>query len=264
MRISTKGRYALRLMLDLAIHNTGEYISLKDISARQGITVKYLEQIVTGLTRAGFLRSQRGNSGGYRLSRKPEDYTVGEILRAMEGSLEPIACLDDEVNLCPRSSECLTLPFWKGLKDEENGGFYGYFGTDLKLDKDADKGCILHSRILWFFSNAYLTLKNEEDLTYAKHAYEFIKAHCIDSEYGGVFWSVTADGQPADTQKHTYNQAFCIYAMSSYYAASGDEGAIETARTLIDLIETKMRDEGGYLEAFNRDFTPDNVNEKLS
>ena len=117
MRISTKGRYALRLMLDLAIHNTGEYISLKDISARQGITVKYLEQIVTGLTRAGFLRSQRGNSGVYRLSRKPEDYTVGEILRAMEGSLEPIACLDDEVNLCPRSSECLTLPFWKGLSD---------------------------------------------------------------------------------------------------------------------------------------------------
>ena len=69
---------------------------------------------------------------------------------------------------------------------------------NYKLDKDADKGCILHSRILWFFSNAYLTLKNEEDLTYAKHAYEFIKAHCIDSEYGGVFWSVTADGQPAD------------------------------------------------------------------
>ncbi|MBP3216857.1 MAG: Rrf2 family transcriptional regulator [Lachnospiraceae bacterium] len=117
MRISTKGRYALRLMLDLAIHNTGEYISLKDISARQNITVKYLEQIVTGLTRAGFLRSQRGNSGGYRLAKKPEDYTVGEILRAMEGSLEPIACLDDEVNQCPRSGECLTLPFWKGLSD---------------------------------------------------------------------------------------------------------------------------------------------------
>ena len=117
MRISTKGRYALRLMLDLAIPNTGEYISLKDISARQNITVKYLEQIVTGLTRAGFLRSQRGNSGGYRLAKKPEDYTVGEILRAMEGSLEPIACLDDEVNQCPRSGECLTLPFWKGLSD---------------------------------------------------------------------------------------------------------------------------------------------------
>ena len=104
-------------MLDLAIHNTGEYISLKDISARQGITVKYLEQIVTGLTRAGFLRSQRGNSGGYRLAKKPEDYTVGEILRAMEGSLEPIACLDDEGNQGPRSGECLTLPFWKGLSD---------------------------------------------------------------------------------------------------------------------------------------------------
>ncbi len=156
------------------------------------------------------------------------------------------------------------LPFWKGLKDDENGGFYGYVGTDLMIDKKADKGCILHSRILWFFSNAYLTLGNEEELAYAKHAYEFIKNHCIDEEHGGVFWSVTADGKPADTQKHTYNQAFCIYAMSSYYAASGDEEALKTAGTLIELIETRMRDEGGYLEAFKRDFTPDNENEKLS
>ena len=92
MKISTKGRYALRLMLDLAQHNTGEYISLKDISGRQDITVKYLEQIVTSLTRAGFLRSQRGNNGGYRLAKNPAEYKVGDILRAMEGSLDPVNC----------------------------------------------------------------------------------------------------------------------------------------------------------------------------
>ena len=86
MKISTKGRYALRMMLDLAVHDTGEYISLKDISERQDITVKYLEQIVTALTKSGFLRSQRGNNGGYRLARRPADYTVGSILRIMEGS----------------------------------------------------------------------------------------------------------------------------------------------------------------------------------
>ncbi len=115
MKISTKGRYALRLMLDLAEHNTGEYISLKDISERQNVTVKYLEQIVTSLTRAGFLRSQRGNNGGYRLARQPSEYTIGEILRVMEGNLEPIACLENYPNDCPRAEECVTLPFWIGL-----------------------------------------------------------------------------------------------------------------------------------------------------
>ena len=115
MKISTKGRYALRMMLDLAQHNTGEYISLKDISQRQGITVKYLEQIVTVLARAGFVHSQRGNNGGYRLARKPEDYTAGDILRVMEGSLEPIACLETQPNECARSEDCVVLPFWKGF-----------------------------------------------------------------------------------------------------------------------------------------------------
>ena len=115
MKISTKGRYALRLMLDLAEHNTGEFISLKDISERQNVTVKYLEQIVTSLTRAGFLRSQRGNNGGYRLARQPSEYTIGEILRVMEGNLEPIACLENYPNDCPRAEECVTLPFWIGL-----------------------------------------------------------------------------------------------------------------------------------------------------
>lgn len=115
MKISTKGRYALRMMLDLALHNTGEYISLKDISQRQGITVKYLEQIVTVLAKAGFVHSQRGNNGGYRLARKPEDYTAGDILRVMEGSLQPIACLEADPNECARSAYCSVLPFWQGL-----------------------------------------------------------------------------------------------------------------------------------------------------
>lgn len=115
MKVSTKGRYALRLMLDLAEHNTGKFISLKDISERQGITVKYLEQIVTVLAKSGYLRSQRGNNGGYRLSRDPKEYTAGEILRLMEGELVPVACMEDDPVQCSRASECLTLPFWIGL-----------------------------------------------------------------------------------------------------------------------------------------------------
>lgn len=80
------------------------------------------------------------------------------------------------------------LPFWKGLKDEEHGGFYGYMGYDLKTDKKAVKGCILNSRILWFFANAYLLLKDEELLAYAEHAYHFLKEYCLDRENGGVYW----------------------------------------------------------------------------
>ena len=108
MKISTKGRYALRLMLDLAVHNTGENISLKDISSRQEISIKYLEQIVISLSRAGFVRSVRGSQGGYRLAREPKDYTVGSILRLIEGSLAPVSCLDDEPNECPRAEQCAT------------------------------------------------------------------------------------------------------------------------------------------------------------
>ena len=116
MKVSTKGRYALRMMLDLALNDRGEYISLRDISLRQGITVKYLEQLVTGLTRAGFLKSQRGNSGGYRLARKPEEYTAGEILRAVEGDLSPVACLVGDHNDCERADSCFVLSFWTGLR----------------------------------------------------------------------------------------------------------------------------------------------------
>lgn len=117
MKISTKGRYALRVMLDLAEHNTGAYIPLKDIAGRQDLAVKYLEQIIAGLNKAGYLQSLRGNTGGYKLAKSPDQYTVGDILRAAEGSLTPIACLADVPNQCHRRDECQTLPFWEGLND---------------------------------------------------------------------------------------------------------------------------------------------------
>ena len=103
-------------MLDLAENNNGEYIRLKDVAQRQGITVKYLEQIVPQLTKNGFVRSYRGNNGGYMLAKAPEEYTAGEILRAMEGNMAPVACLEDFPNRCPRQETCCTLPFWEGLK----------------------------------------------------------------------------------------------------------------------------------------------------
>lgn len=115
MKISTRGRYALRIMLDLAANDSGGYISLKDIAARQGITVKYLEQIMIALRKAGYLKSSRGSGGGYRLARPASDYTVGDILRATEGNLSPINCLEDDMNMCPRSMACPTLRFWAGL-----------------------------------------------------------------------------------------------------------------------------------------------------
>lgn len=131
MKISTKGRYALRLMLDLAVHNTGENISLKDISSRQEISIKYLEQIVISLSRAGFVRSVRGSQGGYRLAREPKDYTVGSILRLIEGSLAPVSCLDDEPNECPRAEQCATLELWKRLNDAINEVVDGMTLADL-------------------------------------------------------------------------------------------------------------------------------------
>lgn len=120
MKISSKGRYALRLMIDLALYGSGGFTSLKDVSARQGISVKYLEQIVIQLSRAGFLKSARGAGGGYRLAAPPSDYTAGDILRAVEGSLAPVACLEDSVNECPRYGQCSTVHFWEGLNQVIN------------------------------------------------------------------------------------------------------------------------------------------------
>lgn len=115
MKISTKGRYALRLMLDLALNNNGEPVRIKDIAARQEISDKYLEQIISTLNKAGYVKSIRGPQGGYLLTREPEKYTVGMILRLTEGSLAPVACLEDEVNNCPRQEGCATLRLWQML-----------------------------------------------------------------------------------------------------------------------------------------------------
>lgn len=117
MRISTKGRYAVRVMLDLAVNNTGEYIKVKDIAARQEISEKYLEQIISVLNKAGYVKSVRGAQGGYRIARDPAEYTVGMILRLTEGSLNPVACLDDDVNECERCDTCETLEVWKELAE---------------------------------------------------------------------------------------------------------------------------------------------------
>lgn len=161
------------------------------------------------------------------------------------------------------------FPFWESLKDGENGGYYGYKDYDLAVDLYYEKGCILNSRILWFFSNGYLLFGEEHLREAADHAYSFMMEHCLDHEYGGVFWSVEYDGRVKDSTKHTYNQAFAIYALSSYSDAVKDvdkakaDHAKNQAIELFHLIEDKCTDEYGYLEAFDRTFQPAG-NDKLS
>ena len=155
------------------------------------------------------------------------------------------------------------LPFWEKMIDEVNGGFYGRMDYDGTLRKDAVKGGILHARILWAFSNAYTVLKDEEYLQYAKHAYEFLTGAIWDNQFGGMFWTVTADGKPAEDLKHGYCQAMALYAISSYYEASGDEKALMRAMEIYDILENEMHDEYGYKESFTRDFRWAE-NEKLS
>ncbi len=115
MKISTKGRYALRMLIDLASNSEDGFISLKDIAERQGISKKYLEQIVPMLNKSGILRTNRGNKGGYMLAKAPNELTVGDVLRLTEGNLAPVACLEYEPNNCPRKDECATLYIWEGL-----------------------------------------------------------------------------------------------------------------------------------------------------
>lgn len=115
MKISTKGRYALRMLLDLAEHQNDGFIALKDIAKRQNISKKYLEQIIPVLNRSDVLSANRGYQGGYRLAKSPDKYSVGDILRLTEGSIAPVACLDHDPVECPRRDECITLPLWKGL-----------------------------------------------------------------------------------------------------------------------------------------------------
>ena len=131
MKVSTKGRYALRIMIDLAMNDNGEYIRLKEIAERQSITLKYMEQIMPLLTKAGYVRSYRGNNGGYMLARSPEEYTVGDILRTTEGSLAPISCIEETPNRCPRKDYCTTLSFWEGLAKVINEYVDGITLADL-------------------------------------------------------------------------------------------------------------------------------------
>ncbi|MCM1056044.1 MAG: Rrf2 family transcriptional regulator [Firmicutes bacterium] len=120
MKISTRGRYAVRLMLDLALNDTGECIKVKDIAKRQGISEKYLEQIIAVLNKAGYVKSVRGAQGGYRLAKDPGDYTVGMILRLTEGTLAPVACLEEGAPACERCDTCETLEVWKELYEAVN------------------------------------------------------------------------------------------------------------------------------------------------
>ena len=134
MKISTKGRYALRLMVDLAEHKDNGFIALKDVAKRQNISKKYLEQIVPVLNGAGLLATNRGNRGGYRLAKEPKEYTVGDILRITEGSIAPVSCLDSEINLCERKNFCQTLYVWEGLYQVVNEYLDGITVQDI-VDK---------------------------------------------------------------------------------------------------------------------------------
>lgn len=155
------------------------------------------------------------------------------------------------------------IPFWEQMKDFKYGGYYGFMDFDLNVNTMAVKGCILNSRILWFFSNAYMILQDPALLDDAEHAFLFLKNYCYDVENGGIFWSLNYDGSVSDSTKHTYNLAFGIYALSSYYDATKSMEALSMAKSLFQVIEKKCKDEYGYMEAFDKNFTPVS-NEKLS
>lgn len=138
MKISTKGRYALRMLLDLAEHQSSGYVALKDVAERQSISKKYLEQIIPVFHQSDILRTNRGSQGGYRLAKTPDKYTVGEILRLTEGSLAPVACLDHDPMECERSGECATLPVWQGLNRVINEYLDGITLQDI-LDQQQER-----------------------------------------------------------------------------------------------------------------------------
>lgn len=139
MKISTKGRYALRMMLDLAEHQGDGFVALKEIAKRQEISKKYLEQIIPLLNQSNILQTNRGYQGGYRLARTPDQYTVGEILRMTEGSLAPVACLEQTPNQCQRCGECATLSVWEGLERVINEYLDGITLQDILEQKR--QGC---------------------------------------------------------------------------------------------------------------------------
>ena len=131
MKISTKGRYALRTMIDLAQHGTEGLVPLKDVAARQDLSQKYLEQIVTQLSKAGLVKGVRGPQGGYRLAREPKDYNIAEILLLVEGSLAPVECLETDVNTCEHCASCATVDMWAGLYKVVNDYLEGVTLKDM-------------------------------------------------------------------------------------------------------------------------------------
>ena len=137
MMISTKGRYALRVMIDLAEHCNGEYIPMKDVVKRQQVSQKYVERIMTMLSKANFVEAVHGKGGGDRLNRSPDEYIVGDILRLTEGSLAPVACLDCDAEECERADQCRTLPMWKELNNRITDFFDGITIADL-MKKDIE------------------------------------------------------------------------------------------------------------------------------
>lgn len=150
------------------------------------------------------------------------------------------------------------LPYWLERMTDPEGGFYGRRDGNDRLHSDAPRGAILNGRLLWTFSAAYAAVGRPEYLEAATRAYDYIKAHFIDREFGGVYWSVNADGTPADTKKQFYAIAFVIYGLAEYYRVSGSEEALTLARDLFESIELHSRDreKGGYLEAATRDWQP--------
>lgn len=157
------------------------------------------------------------------------------------------------------------MPFWKGLIDREYGGFYGLVTNSLEIDKKAGKGAIATARQLWSFSSVYRVLKKEEYLTYARHAFQFLIDNVYDHEHEGLYWMVDYKGNPLDTRKHVYVQAFGIYALSEYYRVTGEEKALDYAKKLFHLIETVGfdREPGAYKEEFTREWV-EQANEMLS
>jgi len=148
----------------------------------------------------------------------------------------------------------LILPFWLKLVDKEHGGFYGYVGSDGIVDPLGPKGVILHSRILWTFSEAYRRMNKPEYLAAADHAYLFLVNQAMDKEFGGLYWMIDGEGKPLELFKHSYNRAFGVYAFSNYYLATGNTEALDLAMGLFNLIEEKWRDDKGYLEQLTRNF----------
>ncbi|MBQ7583791.1 MAG: Rrf2 family transcriptional regulator [Lachnospiraceae bacterium] len=129
--ISTRGRYAIRVLIDLAENESNGYIPLKDVASRQEISKKYLEIIVKDMVKGGLITAASGKGGGYRLCRKPEDYNIGEILELMEGPLSPVACLADKDYKCSRKESCRTLPMWEEYNNMVHDFFYGKRLSDL-------------------------------------------------------------------------------------------------------------------------------------